>query len=355
MTNIDPQQINKEACAWIARLHGTEPSAKELASFRAWMARSPRHKAEVRHLARLWGELNVMTELAVGAEATATTGSNWQTLLGTWFTRPLATAVVGVAAIALVATLLIRPLDPSLVQPLLHTTAIGEQQLFNLEDGSSLLLNTNSQVRVDYTDTGRDIYLIRGQAHFEVASNPNRPFRVYAGQGMVRAVGTAFSVYVRDSRLLVTVTEGVIELNSLDHRDPSDNMAADKTSKPDTVERVAVVNAGQHAVFNPADKVVQSLESIDPPALSRKLAWRKGLLRFSGDSLEDVVSEVSRYTATRIVILDPEIRDIRIGGFFRVGETEKMFEALESSFGVEVLHVDENLIHLQAKSPQNGS
>jgi len=351
MTHTDPQQINQEACTWIARLHGTEPSAEELASFRAWMDRSPRHRTEIHQLAKLWGELNVMTELAVGAEATAASPSIWRTLLEKCFARPLTTTAVGVAATLMIAVLLIKPLIPSITQPLLHTTAIGEQKLFNLEEGSTILLNTNSQVRVDYSDIGRDIYLIRGQAHFEVASDPGRPFRVYAGHGMVRAVGTAFSVYVRDSKLLVTVAEGVIELNSLDGRLSSDSIGVDTFSTSATVERVAVVNAGQHAVFNPSDKVVQSLESVEPLELSRKLAWRNGLLRFSGDTLEDVVSEVNRYTTTRIVILDPEIRDIRIGGFFRVGETEKMFEALESSFGVQVLHIDDNLIHLQAKSP----
>ena len=77
----------------------------------------------------------------------------------------------------------------------------------------------------------------------------------------------------------------------------------------------------------------------------------KGLLKFSGDPLEKVIQEVSRYTSLSIVILDPELRDLRVGGFFEVGETQKMLEALETGFGVQTERIDENLIHLSIVKP----
>ena len=96
---------------------------------------------------------------------------------------------------------------------------------------------------------------------------------------------------------------------------------------------------------------IDSIEVIDAPEIVQKLAWHQGLLRFSGDPLEDVVAEISRYTDLSIVILDPEIRDLRIGGFFKVGETEKMFQALETSFGVRVQRKGKNVVLLAAASP----
>jgi transmembrane sensor len=73
------------------------------------------------------------------------------------------------------------------------------------------------------------------------------------------------------------------------------------------------------------------------------------VLSFSGEPLEQVVAEVSRYTSVTIVISDPSIRSVAIGGYFKAGETEAMFEALETSFGVRVTRVNDRLVYLAAK------
>ena len=101
-----------------------------------------------------------------------------------------------------------------------YSTAIGKQQLITLNDGSTVLLNTNSQIKVDYSDQARNITLVKGQAHFDVMPNPNQPFNVYAGTGLVKAVGTAFSVYLQPEIIEVTVTEGTVELSALDQPAP---------------------------------------------------------------------------------------------------------------------------------------
>jgi transmembrane sensor len=362
MTNTSAQQINQEACAWIAKLHGGEPSQHEKEELRVWMAQSPAHKAEIRHLAKLWGELNVLTELAVVAELPVTE-SWWNSLsLSFLFRRRVLMGAMGCAVLVLMAVLVPpyysdttpHKLSPVLHTTVLHTTVVGEQQLITLDDGSTILLNTDSQVKVDYTTSARNIYLSRGQAHFDVVSNPVRPFRVFAGQGMVRAVGTAFSVYLKDRFLEVTVTEGSIELHAI-HQPENDNELVFGEAALDEMERLVVVKAGQNVTFDPAVKTIKSIETVNALAISRKLAWREGLLKFSGDPLQEVVEEVSRYTDISIVILDPEIRELRIGGFFQVGEVEKMFEALETSFGVRVVRVDENLVHLAAAAPDDVS
>ena len=90
------------------------------------------------------------------------------------------------------------------------------------------------------------------------------------------------------------------------------------------------------------------MQGLDRDELDRKLSWRSGLIKFSGDPLEEVVSEISRYTSLTIVILDPELRDLRVGGLFKVGETHKMFEALEVGFGVHAERINDELIHLRA-------
>ena len=344
--------INQQACAWIAKLHG-EPSAKDLQNFRAWMAQSPAHKTEVRQLAKLWGELDVLTELAVVQEPLSTQStsarlfdkvaalikfSNWN--------RPLA-AMVTATLVAVLALPIIIDINKTT-----YSTDIGEQELITLRDGSTVLLNTNSSIRVDYSLETRNISLLSGQAHFEVTKDNSRPFNVYAGKGLVRAVGTAFSVYLQPDIIEVTVTEGTIELSAVAPAPaPTNQPETEPTAPSKTITKLSLVTAGQNATMDQDTSSIDSIEVIDAPEIVQKLAWHQGLLRFSGDPLEDVVAEISRYTDLSIVILDPEIRDLRIGGFFKVGETEKMFQALETSFGVRVERKGKNVALLAAASP----
>ena len=92
----------------------------------------------------------------------------------------------------------------------LYATAVGQQRLIALSDGSNVNLNTDSQIRVNFGEAYRDVYLLRGEAHFAVADDREVPFRVSAGSGRIRALGTAFSVYVRDGSVDVTVSEGTV-------------------------------------------------------------------------------------------------------------------------------------------------
>jgi transmembrane sensor len=118
----------------------------------------------------------------------------------------------------------------------LFQTAIGEQAAVGLPDGSSFDLNTNSRVWVDYSKRARVVYLERGEAFFKVAHDPLRPFWVHAGDRRVRAVGTAFNVYLRPRGAEVTVREGTVNVvNSTMESPPTEQKPA------------AAVTAGEQA------------------------------------------------------------------------------------------------------------
>ena len=348
--SLHSNDINAEACAWIARLHDAPPSNEELAALEAWMRQSPQHKAELVRMAERWEELNVLTELAVpfedpGLRDADSRGSS-ALRFGTW----RALAAVSVAAAAIFVALLWQPLTTQRggESPEPHyVTAVGEQQLVTLPDYSTALLNTNSQLRVDYSGEFRDMYLIQGEAYFEVMPNPDKPFRVVAGNGLVWAVGTAFSVRLKDDTVEVTVTDGSVQIKPVKKISNAGMSSAESAGRSPSV-----VKAGQSAVFDQVIESVESIEYVDASEISRKLAWQDGLLKFSGERLEDVVKEVSRYTPLSIVITDSELREEPIGGFFEVGETEKMFEALETSFGVRVDRINDNLVHLSASADE---
>jgi transmembrane sensor len=327
------RQIEAEACAWIAQLDGGEPSNEDLDAFREWMQRSPLHREEIKRLSALWGDLNILTELAVPRRKPSR-------ILSYFFNLRAAAAVVAVLMSAYM--LWPRGHAPAGVEWPLYATAIGERKPLTFSDGSKVLLNTESRIQVEYTAQKRVVRLLQGEAYFEVAHNPVRPFLVYAGVNVVRAVGTAFSVHVQRRDVSVVVTQGAVELSSMPDAVSSARVS---TSSRHTVKLVAI-RAGQGATV---DEHVEAIETIEPAEVTRKLSWREGVLSFSGEPLEQVVEEVSRYTSVSIVISDPRIRNVAIGGYFKAGETEAMFEALETSFGVRVTRVNDRLVYLAAK------
>ena len=372
--------INQEACGWIAKMHDADLSVEQAEQLRQWMAQSYAHKQELKRMAQRWDELNVLTELAVPLVPDAIAADNsqrspvaasgfFEALSNTFNGSVLASAAVLVLVVGLALTLL--PGNP-IVNTQTYTTAIGEQRKVILSDSSVVQLNTNSVVVVSYTASERGIHLQQGEAHFTVSHNPQKPFLVRAGNGIVRAVGTAFSVRLYEHSVDVIVTEGRVALNKVDaalsasSTTPSSSKAPAITpstaaeqseflsSRVDLAQRIAepaYLDAGQGAIFDTATDSIELVEAFDTEALKRKLSWRNGLIRFTGVPLEEVVAEISRYTPLKIMIRESELKTLRIGGLFKVGETQKMFDVLETGFGVYAHKIDSNTVYLTANKP----
>jgi transmembrane sensor len=175
-----------------------------------------------------------------------------------------------------------------------------------------------------YSEMTREVHLLEGEAYFDVASNPDRPFLVHARTGVVRVVGTAFTVRLHETNVNVIVEEGRVALLP-QSSDPSDTRkkVLHRGPAPSTV----MVQAGQDAVF--ADRV-EHVRSLDAATLDRKLSWRNGVLSFSGEPLSEVLADMSRYTDTEIEISDPALRRLPVDGYFKIGTLDTMLEALEA-------------------------
>lgn len=362
----DRKAISEEAAAWLIKLDGDRaPSAEELASLREWLSRSPVHREQLRSFAEFWGKMNVLTELSVSlghAERRSSRrfASRSRLALPLFARASLAAAVI---VIGIATTFWLRP-DP-LSSNDFYATAVGQQRSMTLADGSLVILNTNTQIKVDYNNEYRNIRLLQGEAHFTVAKNPLRPFRVYAGNGMVQAVGTAFSVYLRDDSVDVTVTEGKVVLVSVGQanvdllpqpgRLPGGDQSSGSIAMFDDglIEALGTIKAGESATFQNAPnadvaRIIDAIETIEAPEMAKRLSWREGILTFAGDPLSVVVDEISRYTTVSIEISDPVVRATRIGGRFPIGETDAMFDALEANFGLRVTRLSHDRVLLSA-------
>ena len=325
----DHALIERQAREWLVRLDSDEPlSAQESETLRAWINRSPAHKAELTRISSFWGSANVLTELAVPL-APATANERRSNLR----TGALAAAACVVLAVA-ASRLLLRPLgtDSGSFQ-----TAIGQQRSLELADGSAVQLNTDTQVEIDYGKGVRRIRLLRGEALFTVAHDASRPFEVIASGGVVRALGTAFSVRLDGDHISVAVTRGKVEVTS-------PTTAASGAGR-------GVLEAGDVTTFATRESEID-VEHLPEPELRRRLAWQEGYLVFTGEPLSEVVEEVNRYSPTPLRIGSPGHETLTVGGRFRVGDLDAVLDVLRTGFGIEATASADGSLLLEAASPR---
>ena len=113
------------------------------------------------------------------------------------------------------------------------------------------------------------------------------------------------------------------------------------------------MSAGSAAVFDREE--VRAIEKVEDAEMLQLLAWQQGLLIFSGEPLEEVVAEISRYTDTKIIIKSEDARALRIGGQFKVADTRAIFSALEKGFGLKADYATNNLVYLSYDKNKNSA
>ncbi|GER04781.1 hypothetical protein JCM17846_24630 [Iodidimonas nitroreducens] len=223
-TEID--LIESEACAWLAQIDGGPMSDGDRKALQEWIGRSPSHKQIFEQMARRFLQLSVAfdedADQSTSRVAASRSGAG-AAFLGGWGMRSwrhLAMPAFAILCLLAVARLYL-PISPAPISQSYYSD-IGQQRVIDLADGSVITLNTRTRIDVAYSDQARIIQLIYGEALFDVAKDPNRPFRVLTQMGGVKAVGTVFSVRVREGDIEVLVEEGTVELSAHDIEKPSD-------------------------------------------------------------------------------------------------------------------------------------
>lgn len=335
--------IDATAAEWIVKIDAGEMTAQEYAAFSAWRDASEQHRDAFERLSVLWGAADELEVLNDYAEADKASEILTKTRNSAITKRVFLTGAVPAGMLAAGAAAF--SLQPGLFRRTSGTfkTVVGQQKTITLADGSKLELNTNSEVRVTYTELARTVRLVRGELFSDVQSDKNRPFSVVTDMGSVTAVGTSFSVRVREDKVDVMVAEGRVTVA------PGGDAVEKAPLTPQEIKPLAAsashteVDAGYSAVF---DTTVEQVVSLEPQVMARKLLWRDGLLAFSDDPLSEVVEDVSRYTEVSIEIADQDLRDLPVAGYFRVGDIDAMFDALEVMAGLRAEWVDSKTVVL---------
>jgi transmembrane sensor len=336
--------VERQAREWLVRMDGDEPLTEaEIEALREWMHRSALHREELQRICKFWRQANVLSELSVPAKSVAEKRSP---RAGHW------PRTVAIAASALLVSVMLTwwGLQGSdWTTNGTYRTGIGQQKSIELSDGSSIRLNTDSVVEVDYSKDSRTIRLLQGEALFSVVHETNRAFEVYAADSVVRAVGTAFAVHLDDGKVDVTVTKGVVDVgevsNQLAEAPRTKRVKADSwNSRSSSLGRL---KAGQmSSVASDSDHM--EVHQLAEPELQRKMAWQEGYLAFSGEPLSEVVEQMNRYSPVTLEIGDPQLAAVAIGGRFRIGDLDAVLDVLETNFGIQAHRVDGRSIRLES-------
>jgi len=333
-------EIEEEAATWIWRMETGPSAGADKEGFEAWLRQDPRHRRAVEELSKVWESLDgladprrnePLTELIEVPAATATRSRRPM-----WFAAAAAVLVAGVSGA-------IWWTHGNETQVL--ATAVGQHRTVTLADGSVVTLNTNSIIETNIGRQARDIYLKKGEAHFEVAHDRLRPFLVHAGDAVVRAVGTEFEVRVRPDRHVdVLVNEGRVEVQPEIAAVPSADAAL--REQPITIAKIKAVSAGEELSTATTNYAIVPLSA---EQLSSDLAWRDGAVVFDSEPLSQAIGEIQRYTDARIAISDPAIADLPVGGRFKTDDLQGFLDGLAAALPISIRRTADGSIYIDPR------
>ena len=326
------EDIEQAAATWIAQRDSGVWTQAEAASFEEWLSYSVGHRAAYYRLNAAWteaGRVRALRSMApvttAGQEDVAPPSAE---SVNTWPSRGKTTRRLAIAAsvlILLAATL--ATFKDEIFNTHRFMTVVGGLQSIPMSDGSRVTLNTDSELHISLNNRERVVEIDHGEAFFEVAHDPGRPFIVKAGDRRVIAVGTQFSVRRDGADLRVVVAEGTVRYES-----GAGNAASSASPGGSSAGDVVLLSAG--SVARAQGDAVQ-VQRLPVPEAERNLTWRDGLLTFRNTPLADAVAEFNRYNTRKIVIEDPSIATLEVGGIFRSSNLGPFVRLLEQGFAVK--------------------
>lgn len=325
--------VRAEAAAWVAR-RDAGFSIEEERAFAAWLKVQPAHLSVFEEISRVWTGLDRplhsgVADLVLG-ELQARANRRRRRL------NALVASVALVSMAAMTGWLLrSRPA----AEPVFSTKAVLLlPSVRSLPDGSVIELGDGAEVAVEFSPAYRRVVLKRGEAHFQVAKNPARPFIVAAGGVELRAVGTAFVVQLGPQDIQVFVTEGRIAV---------DSPGRDKdSSSPIPPTTLAQVDAGNGVAVNVSPGSGPQVRPLSLGEQGARTAWLRPRLEFAGTPLIEAAALMNRHGRVQLHIEDPTIAQLRISGVFGAENTEAFVRLLESTFDIKAEHRSETEIVL---------
>ncbi|MHC8310607.1 FecR family protein [Pseudomonas sp. GT1P32] len=311
-SDLPDDSIEAQAAVWFVRNREDHSDAHRKA-FEQWLSVPEQAKA-YHAFEHLWTDLAELRELNKPLPLTPRRKSN------AW--RP---------SLAVAAALVCAVLAFSLGTP----RGVYQQQIaaqsqgartFNLPDGSTLSVNANTRLRIDFTGQQRQLYLEQGQLYLDVAPDKERPLWVHAGDATVRVVGTGFDVRRGEKQLVVSVAHGQVAF------------------APSSKTQV-MLGAQQQATVDLASGALQQQTLADGQVAD----WRSGHLAFRNRELASLVDELNLYRARPVLLADPKLGRFKVSGNLDVTDPDALLNALPALIPVKTVALADGQLRIEAR------
>mgnify|MGYP001799260192 CR=1 FL=1 len=345
-----------QAAYWLAQLVSSDASPAVHKAFKVWRDEDPKHLAAFEQAYSAW---HASETLMLDPEILAL---RKEILSDAFQKRPRLirniSAAAAVIVMAIIGVITLPVLQPKTIDTPSDTYTVDEPQIFRdhamqvvvadvtirerfetgpserktiiLADDSIMDLNANTVVEIAFSESKRDLNMAKGQAVFKVAHNPERPFSVRAGDRSITALGTEFEVTIEQTDIAVTLLEGKVVVDNLE--------ATRRNAKAESVE----LSPGQILRTRGNNEA-----SVDQADLTKTGAWRARSLAFNGEKLSAAVLLLNRYGGKKIIIDDPSLGDLKLGGTYKTDSRTGLIIALEEYYPIEAIENPETgEIHL---------
>jgi transmembrane sensor len=301
--------VEARAADWLMRQRDCDGwNAGDQAALDAWLAQSPAHLIAYTRLNSAWAYADRLAAL----RSTPADVKSERRILPVVVRIAAALSVAAIVSVAVLSTSLLGTGQH------IYTTPIGGHQSITLADGSRIELNTDTSLRTAVAADHRTVWLDRGEAYFQIKHDAARPFVVMAGDHRITDLGTEFSIRRDANRLEVALVSGRAWFDQADGQPRAPSMLL-------TPGDVVVTAAG---------KMIVSKETAR--ALSNELGWRHGVLVFNRTALADVAAEFNRYNRHKLVVADPGVARITVGGTFEIGNVGAFADVAREDIGLHV-------------------
>ncbi|MCW0234729.1 MAG: FecR family protein [Ferrovibrio sp.] len=312
--------VLQEAQQWFVLLRDDAVSEADHQRFSAWLAASPAHRQAWEETGQLWTRMDAVVpalQLRERLRPAAPAPARGMLSRRGWLQQAAAATLVLGGGAYLAAS-------PDMFAD--HRTAVGERRRIDLPDGSQVELAADTAISVTMESGLRRIALHRGQAYFQVASDAARPFVVAAGNGEIRALGTAFDVRIGQDDVRVAVSEHAVAVT------------VDGGRETIRLGEGNALQFGRHGI-GPAV----------PADIASVLAWRQDRLFFQEAPLAEVVADLDRYRPGRIVIADAGIAALPVTGFFHAAQAEAALQTIAATLPVRLTRLTDRLVIIRAR------
>ncbi|QHD05788.1 FecR family protein [Pseudomonas sp. R76] len=302
--------IDAQAASWFAR-NRSEAGRADRKAFAAWQA-EPAHARAYAEFEQLWADLGQLQQLNKPLPLPKRKPSAW---------RP-ALAVAAALVCALLATHIGAPRELYHSQIAAHAKGM---RTLNLPDGSTLYVNANTRVRVEFSAHQRILHLDKGQLYIEVAADKERPLYVQAGEANVRVVGTGFDVRRSQQQLVVSVAHGQVAF------------------EPDAKSPVTLLGAQQRATYSYAKGTVQH-QTLTAEEVAD---WRSGHLSFRNRDLASLIDELSLYRPQAPLQVSKSVAQLKVSGNLDVNDPDALLNALPALLPVKTVASADGVVRIE--------